>query len=57
MFLTCSMSSVLTYICVYWGGNISKQDRDRLDDIVRKAERVVVISIISFSAADVLECQ
>ena len=38
MFITCSISSALIFICVCWGGNISKQDRDRLDDIIKKAK-------------------
>jgi len=32
---------MLTFSCVCWGGNISKYDRDRLDNIVQKAESVI----------------
>ena len=41
MFFTSAISSLLTYGCVCWGGNVSKQDRDKLDKIIRKAESVV----------------
>ena len=41
MFFTSAISSVLTFGCVCWGGNISKQDRDTLDKIIKKAESVV----------------
>ena len=41
MFFTSAISSVLTYGCVCWGGNVSKQDRDRLDKIIKKVESVV----------------
>ena len=32
---------MLTYGCVCWGGKVSKQDRDKLDKIIKKAESVV----------------
>ena len=35
------MGSVLSFGVSSWGGNISKQDRDRLDKIIRKAGTVV----------------
>ena len=41
MFCTCSISSVLIFSCVCWGGNISKKDRDRLDKIIKKAQSVI----------------
>ena len=41
MFFTSVISSVLTYGCVCWGGNVSKQDRDRLNKIIKKAESIV----------------
>ena len=41
MCFTAAISNVLTFCCVSGGGNVSKQDRDRLDKIIRKAETFV----------------
>ena len=41
MFFTSSISSVFTFDGVCWDGNISKQDRDRLDKIIKKVEGVI----------------
>ena len=37
LFFLSTISSVLTYSCVCWGGNASKKDRDRLEKTTRKA--------------------
>jgi hypothetical protein len=41
MFFLSTVGSVLTYACVCWWGNLSKQDSDRLEKIVKKAGSVV----------------
>ncbi|KAK7098508.1 hypothetical protein V1264_002783 [Littorina saxatilis] len=41
MFYTSTCNSVLYFGSVCWGGNINKQDRDRLDKFIRKASGVV----------------
>ena len=41
MFFISSISRVLTFSCVCWGGNILKQDRDIVDRIIKKAESVI----------------
>ena len=41
MFFTSVVNSVLTFGLICWGGNISKQDKGRLDGVIRKAGRVV----------------
>ena len=40
MFYTATTSSVLTFGTTYWGGNASKQDKNRLDKNIRKAAGV-----------------
>ncbi|XP_070175981.1 uncharacterized protein [Littorina saxatilis] len=40
MFYTSTCNSVLYFGSVCWGGNINKQDRDRLDKFIRKASEV-----------------
>ena len=40
VFFLSTVSSVLTYGCPCWGGNASKQDRDRLVKTIRKAGEV-----------------
>ena len=34
MFFTFAISSVLTFGCVCWSGNVSKQDSGRVDNII-----------------------
>ena len=41
-FFLSTVSSVLTHGCVCWGGNASKQGRDRLEKTTRKAGEVTV---------------
>ena len=41
VFSLSTISSILTYGCVCWGGNASKQDRDRMEKTIRKAGRVI----------------
>ena len=41
VFFLSTISSVRTFGCVCWGGNASKQDRDRLKKTIRKAGGVI----------------
>ena len=41
MFYTSMITSVITFGITSWGGNISKQDKDRLDKIIKRASGVV----------------
>ena len=41
LFYTSVIGSVLSFGLVCWGGNVSKTDKDRLDRVIRKAERVI----------------
>lgn len=48
MFYSSVVCSVLTFGSTCWGGNVSKQDRDRLDKVIRKAGGVVGLPQDSF---------
>ena len=41
MFYTSTVCSVLTFGAVCWGGNVTKQDKDRFEKLIRKAGGVV----------------
>ena len=41
MFYTATISSILTFASVCWGGNICRQDKDRLEKTIKKAGGVV----------------
>ena len=52
MFYQSVMASVLFYVAVCWGGNMSKRDTGRLDRLVRKAGSVVGQSLDSLGTGD-----
>ncbi|PIK58789.1 hypothetical protein BSL78_04310 [Apostichopus japonicus] len=41
MFYNCTISGVWRYCLVCWGGNVNKHEIDRINSIIKKAERVV----------------
>ncbi len=50
MFYTSTVSSVLFYGAVCWGGNINKRDKDRIEKFIKKASGVVGRKQDSFSS-------
>ena len=44
MFYKATICGVWRYCLVCWGGNVTKMERDRIDIIIKKAERVIGIS-------------
>ena len=41
MFYTSMITSILTFGCTSWGGNINKQEKDRLDKTIKKASNII----------------
>ena len=44
-FYQSAVMGVWRYCLIYWGGNIQKINIERLNDVVKKAERVVVVGL------------
>ena len=44
MFYNATICGVLRYCLICWGGNVSKSERVRIDNIIKKTENVVGVS-------------
>ena len=45
LFYQSTIMGVWRYCLICWGGNLKKTDIDRLNDIIKRAERVVAVGL------------